>query len=470
MLRTCTLALLALATPALAQLRATIDPRVEIIAITFRLAGNPEYSTGRLQDYIADVDAHFGPHADHELISLARTLRNTRGVSYDACMSMAVHLDVVDHAFVPRRPLAEAVALDERWPADGAARFVDFLNDFAAESDFWAFYDAHKPLYDLTTERMNAVIDTGFDQPWFDRYYGTPPTGSFELILAPVSGGGSYGPKYIDPDGAEHVYAILGIWNLDDHGDPVFSESSIPGLVHEFGHSFANPQIYAHEADLANAGEAIYPLVEDTMRRQAYGNWRTMFCESLVRAAVSRYVLEHDGDEAAERHTEFEIGRGFLWTRDFSDLLGEYEANRERYPTFDDFMPRVVAFFDEQVPIIEQRLEKQRAAAPHVVRAIPPDGAEGVDPALAAITIAFDRPMKESWSFMLSPDLGREGFPEVAGDPSISDDHRTITLPVRLRPDATYELWLNSASTKGFQSADGASLEPYRIRFTTASD
>jgi hypothetical protein len=466
-LRTALALITLLASPAIAQLRATTDPRVEIISIVFRIAGNPEYNQGRLTAYIDDVDNQFAMHESHDIIALARSLRASRGVSFDACMSMAVHLDVKDRTFIPRRPFDEDLALDQRWPRDKAAQFVDLLNVFASDTDFWSFYDAHTPLYDLAAERMNAVLDAGFDQTWFDRFYATEPTGSFELILAPTNGGQAYGPKFIDDAGIEHVYAIVGIWRLDEDDQPAFDAGMASTIVHEFCHSFANPQIDRLESELADAGRALYPLVADAMRRQAYSNWKTMLYESLVRASVCRYVLEHDGEEAAQRHIDYEISRSFLWTRDLAALLGEYEADRERYPTFDAFMPRVVAFFDEQPPIIKDYLDKLEATEPHVVRTIPPDGAEGVDPSLAAITATFDRPMKASWSFMLSPEFGQAGFPKKTGDASLSADALTVTLPVALQPNTTYELWLNRPGTSGFQSAEGSPLQPYRIRFTT---
>ena len=251
-------AILFLAAPAFAQLRATTDPRVEIMSIVFRLAGNPEYNQGRIGGYIDDVEAHFGAHRGHELIELARSFRTSRGVSYDACMSMAVHLELDDRTFIARRPFTDDLVLDRRWPRPRAREFVDLLNVFAAEADFWSFYDAHRPLYDLAIDRMNTRLDAGFDEPWFDRYYGTAPTGSFEVILAPVNGGQAYGPKFIDAAGSEHVYAILGIWELDDNGDPAFSEGIAATIVHEFCHSFANPQIDRHAAELAGAGETLF--------------------------------------------------------------------------------------------------------------------------------------------------------------------------------------------------------------------
>lgn len=36
-----------------------VDPRVELMSVIFRLAGNPEYNQSRLTSYIQDVEEHF---------------------------------------------------------------------------------------------------------------------------------------------------------------------------------------------------------------------------------------------------------------------------------------------------------------------------------------------------------------------------------------------------------------------------
>ena len=37
---------------------------------------------------------------------------------------------------------------------------------------------------------------------------------------------------------------------------------------------------------------------------------------------------------------------GFFWIEDLVKLLVEYESKREQYPTFEDFFPKVVEFFE----------------------------------------------------------------------------------------------------------------------------
>jgi hypothetical protein len=58
-------------------------------------------------------------------------------------------------------------------------------------------------------------------------------------------------------------------------------------------------------------------------------------------------VRQYEGEEAARRAIQAEKRNGFLWMPEMSDLLAEYEAHRDQYPTLEDFSPRLVAFFAE---------------------------------------------------------------------------------------------------------------------------
>lgn len=50
------------------------------------------------------------------------------------------------------------------------------------------------------------------------------------------------------------------------------------------------------------------------------------------------------------------LALGFIWTAEHYDLLGEYESNRDTYPSMTQFMHRVVSFFREFTPLVRQRL------------------------------------------------------------------------------------------------------------------
>ena len=102
--------------------------------------------------------------------------------------------------------------------------------------------------------------------------------------------------------------------------------------------------------------------------------------------------------------------------------------------------------------------------APRVVSTFPPTNAV-VPAGIQQISVTFDRPMMESWSFVTG---GEKSFPEIDGGPSLSDDHRTISVAVKLHPNSTYVIWLNSGRYTNFKDEQGHPATPYRLTFTTS--
>ncbi len=439
-----------------------VDPRVELVSLVFRLAGNPEYGKGQVRSYVKDVKEHFASVESHELVEYAAGLRSKYGVSYDACMGMAVHLKAEDE-WALRFPLEPRPGgLDGRWKGRSAEEFVSRLNLFIKDGKFDEFYEQHKELYETTEQRMESLLEEEVHSEWFDEFFGARPGARFTVIPALLNGGSCYGPHVTTPGGEEEFYCILGVWKTDWTGRPKFDKSVVGTIVHEFCHSYTNTVVDRHAEAFRGAGEAMFPHVEEAMRRQAYGTWKTMMYESLVRASVIRYKQRFESPGVVLREIGRQNQRGFVWVGELSELLGEYEENRDTYPTLDDFAPRIVDFFNDYAKEFDAK--HQKAPAPQVVSMVPNSGDEQVDPALTEIRVEFDQPMHDGrWSMC----GGGELFPKVVGDVSYDEDCKVWTAPVRLKPNHQYRFWLNSQWFHGFQNAEGVPLESVEVRFTT---
>jgi hypothetical protein len=328
-------------------LRVQVDPRIELVSLIFYLAGNPEYGGGRVASYKQDAEKHFKPYDDHAVVKLARTLRNTRGVCFDAPMSMAVYLSDAEklQERVPFDPRPDG--LDGRWPLDGLRQFLGEGRKFAKESRFPEFLASHRPLYETIEARMKALLEKEAHLEWYDEFFGVRPQAAFLVVPSMLNGPSCYGAHCRLPHGKMEFYCILGVWQTDDQGLPVFSRGMLSTVVHEFCHSYANPIIDRNKAALQAAGEKIFPHVAAGLKRQAYGNWQTMMYESLVRACTIRHIRRYQGVVVAWTATQQEKSRQFVWMDGLVDLLGEYEAQRDRYPTLDKFAPRIVEFFNK---------------------------------------------------------------------------------------------------------------------------
>ena len=439
------------------------DPRVELMSIIFRLAGNPEYTQCGVPAYAAAIDSHFARFRDHEAIRLARELRESDGVSYDAVMNLAVHVTDAE-SLAERVPFDRAISLDARWHGAKARRFLEAARKFVADSDFAGFTKSQRQLYDLTDSRLRAFVTKNADLPWFDRFFGARAHAPFHVIPGLANGGSSYGPHVALANGIEEIYAIPGVGRVDSDGLPVFDPQWTATLVHEFCHTYVGPLIDKFAAPLEKSGNRLFEALNVTMRRQAYTNGKTVLNESMVRAATARYAFEHQGQEAATAAVNEERSRGFLWTGELLALLGKYAQDRERYPTLEAFMPRVVELFDDAASRVDQMIRDDEAGRPKMVSLSIVNGAQDVDPALKEIVVRFDRPMKKDryavarTSAVAQPKFGKVSFDETG---------RVFTIPVTLEPDKEYAFSLNWPGGGSFQSVEGVLLKPVEVKFRT---
>jgi hypothetical protein len=391
-------------------------------------------------------------------------------------MSLAVYLTDAERLGerVPLEPLPPRV--DERWrPADARAFLAD-LRAFVRDTGFMTFFKAHETLYQAAVDRLEAVLREGRVVEWFDGFFGGRPDADFIIALGMLNGGASYGASARLGDGREEIYSVLGVWTLDASGQPKFERSILSTVVHEFCHSYTNPLVDRHQAELRAAGERIFPFVAEEMKRQAYGNWLTMMYESLVRACEVRYMLALDGPGAAVREAKANRDRRFLWTGELAALLGEYEKQRDRYAALDAFFPRIIAYFngysgrvEQDVAALVEEKRKELAAfqekSPRVVSLVPANGAQDVDPGLEAIVVTFDRPMKPGRMAVMSFEADK--FPKMPGKAAYDGTRTVLTIPVTLEPGREYVLGLNGEGFLVIQDDQGNPLVPFVIKFRT---
>jgi len=446
----------------------SVDPRVELLSITFRLAGNQEYNDDYAKKYVEDINTWFGSYKSDPLIAYAMKMKQERGVSYDAVMSMATHLSFDGTRFALLKESENN--LDKRWIQADTAEFVKKLNAFYLKTNAKAFLAAHQEMYAEAVAKMQEAFKD-FDQSWYAQYYGHKPDEAYKIVIGLGNGGGNYGSDVKPVNKQKIVYAIMGCWKFDEAGKAVFeTDRYLPTLIHEFNHSFVNQLLPKnnHEQLLEKGATMIYSSVAKNMQEQAYSNWRTMVNESIVRASVVRYMMVH---HAPQREITREIseqeGRGFYWTPALVDLLGAYEENKKRYPNFASFYPKLIAFFDETALHIDIIKGDYAAKQPKVKSLLPfENGTQNVDPSVKEILITFDRPLLGKGHSFNKGSLGGDAVPikKLIG---YEQDNQAYRLGVELKPNTAYEFIVTGLS---FKSVAGYPMQPYTISFKTASN
>lgn len=104
---------------------------------------------------------------------------------------------------------------------------------------------------------------------------------------------------------------------------------------------------------------------------------------------------------------------------------------------------------------------------PSVVETVPQSGDLRVDPSLKEIRVTFSKDMMTDrmWSWVMN---SKETFPEIdAKRIHYLKDNRTCVLPVKLEPNRTYVIWINSQKFNAFRDQGKRAAIPYLLVFET---
>jgi len=102
------------------------------------------------------------------------------------------------------------------------------------------------------------------------------------------------------------------------------------------------------------------------------------------------------------------------------------------------------------------------ADPPRVIKAVPDNGDESVDPALTELRVEFDQDMSTSGHSICG---GGPSFPEITARPRW-EGKRVIVVPIRLKPDQ-YHLMINCPAAQNCRGENGEAAEVYPISFKT---
>lgn len=326
--------------------KSTVDKRVELTSIIFRLAGNPEYNMKLAKNYVSDIHAYFDVYKNDPVVNFAKELADKKNIGFSKVMFLAVNLEFVNNKFSLIKESESS--LTGKWDIEDATKFVQLLNEFYIRSKFEVFFKQHQKLYAEATKQFDQSISE-FDQQWYLDYYGDQQV-DYKIVIGLGNGGANYGPS-VKPIGKKKlVYAIMGSWTFDVNGKALFpKEVYLSYLIHEFNHSFVDPVLedVSIETQLQPSGEILLEKEKNNMKSEGYEDWHSVINESIIRASVVRYMIDHKNTEQViQEEIQKQTSKGFVWTKDLVALLGEYESSRSIYPTFKSFYPRIISFLN----------------------------------------------------------------------------------------------------------------------------
>ena len=277
---------------------------------------------------------------------MAAELRLKYRMSCDGPMSLAVH---IDNSYRLRKTTEGwPRSLDERWQKEATVEFLKKLQDFEAKTRFDEFFKSQQDIYETGVGSCKELIRPLHIGDWLIEYFGVKDCGDLKLVLGFVNGFSSYGVRFVSGQTNEK-YAIVGMRPFDHANTVIFRPMQIGTTMHEFCHSFANPVVEKHMAQLRPAGEKLFAAHSPAMRMQGYQKWESIMYETAVRACVGSFVRHSFESVYMGYFLEGQVNSGFVWIEDMTNFLKQYDGNRDKYPTFESFFPEFVHYLNDYI-------------------------------------------------------------------------------------------------------------------------
>lgn len=320
--------------------KSKVDPRVEMFSIIFRLAGNSEYNMKFAKTYVKDIHLYFDAFKDDPVVQFAKELAEKKNMGFSKVMFLAVQLKLENNKLI--RVKEKGNSLTDKWSETDANKFVDLANDFYKTTKFSRFFNAHKEVYAEATEAFDKSV-TDFDKSWYLNYYGDHEV-DYQVVIGLANGGANYGPSVMPVGGKKMVYAIMGSWTFDEQSKPLYPKDVyLTYLIHEFNHSFIDHLLdnKVFEVALEGSGKILLQKENKKLNAEGYDDWHSVINESLVRACVVKYMIDHH-ENGVEAEISTQTDKGFLWTTELVKLFGNYETSRAKFPSFEKFYPMII--------------------------------------------------------------------------------------------------------------------------------
>ena len=207
--------------------------------------------------------------------------------------------------------------------------FYNLLKDFAEQTDFIKFFDAHKDYY------INNVLKCGKDsienvQKWSKSYLKMKSGYSYTINMQ--------WSEWCDVSVDNKKITI----NLCFTKQP-----NDVGLAHEISHIAGNSVIMKlYESDLKPRFDIVYDQNKNTEAAYTYIDTLSYFCDSFVRATAGSYMYWAKQDPKEYLKSQKDIG--FVPVPELYEKCNEFYSRS--YNSLDDWYNELYRFFDSYLP------------------------------------------------------------------------------------------------------------------------
>ncbi|MCR4741318.1 MAG: DUF4932 domain-containing protein [Treponema sp.] len=325
----------------------TVDPRIEVIAMICRLAEMPAFNYNYEGDntFLSQMDSIFSKYKDHKAVKSVKAL-NKKGIEGDAFISLAYHIKpdfsgtVIDFSPFPE-------TLFYSWkniPVNTIYKLVKEIHQFALDTNFPRIYLLNRATYIANTGNMKKSAEKCGIAKWAKEFFMMD---SFErpvLNVSQINVGCNYYDFVIGQDGKRLAYLTTFPGTYFDSFETMY--------ICMYAQIFATENWPKIKENYSKYMRAWSLKVSPDNKKEIES--REFIDYDFVQVIVNYLYLAYLKDVEPENHMSWEELYGYF-EKQFADeniikvwdLVLEYQANRDKYPTFLDFSEPVVNFINQ---------------------------------------------------------------------------------------------------------------------------
>jgi len=424
-----------------------VDERFELTGIVFSLTGEEVYHLSQPENYVSDIETHFGKFKEHPLIRFIQERLNENFYMDFPC-TLAADLVITSQGIVftdkwityyedYKRYAKVAI-----WNKSEFEEYLRLLNDFYEVTEFHDFFIAHNSFY-IKAEKNLQVLVNQIDTAWFSDFFGQP-FAMENIWLVPAFGANNFGFRRIDSTGQEYNNCILGCIRIDENGDPFFNTNDFKVIIHEICHNYSQPMWEKYYNQCETVCDSIFSDVGDVLSANHYGMPSLIVFEGMNRLYEHCYYKEHNTLE--NEYTSFECSLiesesiGFPWLSEALFFMDNFYKNRHIYANCEDFAPELIGFLRSVAANMkEYYYPKLYDYSPLVINTFPPQNST-VDANIKNIMFKMSKPIDALFNFkdlkgnLLSDDIEKY---------EMTDKYTyVVTLKKPLKPHTQYSIFI----------------------------
>jgi len=233
--------------------------------------------------------------------------------------------------------------------------FLEGLNALAKEVDFDTFLKKFEPYYDLAIKEVGKAL---VDPIYLDAMEAHHKKEFDNYILIPsltIPKGMGFGINH----GEGKVWSVFGALDFQEI-NPIGELSKMGFLskeklreksMHEFGHTFVNPEVYKLSDSLLAKTAHLFTELEPAMNDQGYNTWKVCLYEHFTRAGEI-FITNKIGllEEAKELQANYENIRKFKYIPEILVELKKYDQGfySSYFETIENTMVKLAAITEKE--------------------------------------------------------------------------------------------------------------------------